>query len=94
MLSFLIDTDVFRYDYIQLIHMYKQLYTTKNMVYAGGGRAIMFYAIEFHMFVCDVQHVNDCSYVQSCVLVICVIYVHMSIYSYVEYMNVCTYVHI
>lgn len=27
-LSLLIDTDVFRYSYTQLIHMYKQLYTT------------------------------------------------------------------
>lgn len=58
MLSFLIDTDVFLYDYIQLIYMYKQLHTTKNMVYAGGGNTIMFYAIEFHMFICGVQHMN------------------------------------
>ena len=43
------------------MHMYKQLYTIKNMVYAGGGRTIMFYAIEFHMFICDVQHMNICS---------------------------------
>ena len=54
MLSFLNDTDVFRYGYIQLIHMYKQLYTTKNIIYAGGGYTIMFYAIEFHIFICDV----------------------------------------
>ena len=54
MLSFLIDTDVFRYGYIQLIHMYKQLYTTKNIIYAGGGYTIMFDTIEFHMFICDV----------------------------------------
>ena len=26
--------------------MYNQLYTTKNMVYAGGGYIIMFYAIK------------------------------------------------
>lgn len=58
MLSLLVDTYVFRYSYIQLIHMYKQLYTTKNMVYAGGGRTIMFYAIEFHMFICGFQHMN------------------------------------
>lgn len=45
MLSFLINTDVFLYGYIQLIHIYKQLYTIKNMVYAGGGRTIMFYTI-------------------------------------------------
>lgn len=61
MLSLLIDTDVFRYGYTQLIHMYKQLYTIKNMVYAGGGCTIMFYAIEFHMFICGVQHMNICS---------------------------------
>lgn len=54
MLSFLIDTDVFLYGYIQLIHMYIQLYTTKNKTLAGGGYIIMFYAIEFHMFVCDI----------------------------------------
>lgn len=52
MLSLLIDTDVFRYGYTQLMHMYKQLYATKNMVYAGGGYTIMFYAIKFHMFIC------------------------------------------
>lgn len=52
MLSFLIDTDVFRYGYIQLRHMYKQLYTTKNINHAGGGYTIIFYAIEFHMFIC------------------------------------------
>lgn len=45
MLSFLINTDIFLYGYIQLIHMYKQLYTIKNRVYAGGGYTIMFYAI-------------------------------------------------
>lgn len=94
MLSFLINTDVFRYGYIQLIHMYKQLYAIKNKTLAGGSYTIMFYTIEFHMFICGVQHMNNCSYIQSCVLVICVIYVHMSIYSYVEYMNVCTYIYI
>lgn len=52
MLSLLIDTDVFLYCYIQLIHMYKQLYTTKNINHAGGGCTIMFYTIEFHMLVC------------------------------------------
>lgn len=45
MLSLLIDTDVFRYGYTQLIHMYKQLYTIKNINQAGGGYTIMFYAI-------------------------------------------------
>lgn len=54
MLSFLNDTDVFRYGYIQLIHMYKQLYTTKNIIYAGGGRTIMFCTIEFYIFICGV----------------------------------------
>lgn len=54
MLSLLIDTDVFRYGYTQLIHMYKQLYTIKNKTLAGDGYTIMFYAIEFHMFICDV----------------------------------------
>ena len=63
MLSFLIDTDVFRYGYIQLIHMYKQLYTIKNIIYAGGGYTIMFYTIEFHMFICDVKHMT----IYSCV---------------------------
>ena len=52
MLSFLIDTDVFRYGYTQLIHMYKQLYTIKNKTLAGGGYTIMFYTIQFHMFIC------------------------------------------
>lgn len=45
MLSFLIDTNVFRYGYIQLIHMYIQLYTIKNKTLASGGYTIMFYAI-------------------------------------------------
>lgn len=45
MLSFLINTDVSLYGYIQLIHMYNQLYTTKNTIYAGGGCTIMFYTI-------------------------------------------------
>nr|DAV33446.1 MAG TPA: hypothetical protein [Caudoviricetes sp.] len=63
MLSFLIDTDVFRYGYTQLIHMYKQLYTTKNIIYAGDGYTIMFYTIKFHMFICDVQHMNIYLYV-------------------------------
>lgn len=63
MLSLLIDTDVFRYGYTQLIHMYKQLYTTKNIIYAGGVYTIIFYAIEFHMFICDVQHIN----IYSCI---------------------------
>ena len=57
MFSLLIDTDVFRYGYTQLIHMYKQLYTTKNMVYAGGGCTIMFYTI-----VLTYEYMNDCSY--------------------------------
>lgn len=52
MLSLLIDIKNFRYGYTQLIHMYKQLYTTKNIIYAGGGYIIMFYTIEFHMFIC------------------------------------------
>ena len=56
MLSLLIDTDVFRYGYIQLIHMYIQLYTIKNRVYAGGGCTIMFYTIEFHMNICSCVH--------------------------------------
>lgn len=94
MLSLLIDTDVFLYGYIQLIYMYKQLYTIKNRVYAGGGYTIMFYTIQFHIFICGVQHMNNCSYIQPCVFVIGVTYVHMSIYSYVVYVNVCTYVHI
>lgn len=57
MLSLLIDTDVFRYGYIQLIHMYKQLYTTKNIIYAGGGYTIMFYAI-----VLTYEYMNSRSY--------------------------------
>lgn len=61
MLSFLFDIYKNQYNIIQLIHMYKQLYTIKNMVYAGGGYTIMFYAIEFHMFICGVQHMNICS---------------------------------
>lgn len=63
MVSLLIDTDIFLYCYIQLIHMYKQLYTILCRVYAGGGRTIMFYAIEFYMFVCGVQHMN----IYSCI---------------------------
>lgn len=58
MLSLLIDTDVFRYSYTQLIHMYKQLYATKNIIYADSGYTIMFYAIKFHMFICGIQHMN------------------------------------
>lgn len=61
MLSLLIYTDVFLYSIMQLIHMYKQLYTTKNSNHAGGGYTIVFYAIEFHMFICSVQHMNICS---------------------------------
>ena len=61
MLSLLIDTDVFLYDYIQLIHMYKQLYTTKNINHAGGGYTIMLYTIEFHMFICVLLIMNICS---------------------------------
>ena len=44
------------------------------MVYAGGGYTIMFYTIEFHMFVCDVQHMNIC----SCV--------HMILHYYIKQM--------
>lgn len=62
MLSFLIDTDVFRYDYIQLIHMYKQLHTTENIIYAGGGYTIMFYTIEFYMFVCGLYLLHTIVY--------------------------------
>ena len=80
MLSLLIDTDVFRYSYTQLIHMYKQLYATKNINHAGGGYTIMFYAIEFHMFICVL-------------LIIDFSYEYMNTHSYVIYMNVCTYVH-
>lgn len=58
MLSFLIDTDVFRYGYIQLIHMYKQLYTTKNINHAGCGYTIMFYAI-----VLTYEYIFMCTYV-------------------------------
>ena len=58
MLSLLIDTDVFLYGCIQLIHMYKQLYAIKNRVYAGGGCTIMFYTIQFHIFICGVQYMN------------------------------------
>lgn len=60
MLLFLINTDVFIYGYIQLIYMYKQLYTIKNTTLAGGGYTIMFYTIQFHMFICGVQHMNIC----------------------------------
>ena len=68
MLSLLIDTDVFRYGYIQLMHMYKQLYTIKNKTLAGGGRTIMFYTIVYtyeymnsrsymiHMNICSCVH--------------------------------------
>ena len=77
MLSLLIDTDVFLYGYIQLIYMYKQLYTIKNRVYAGGSYTIMFYAIKFYMFICSVQHMNNCLYIQPCVFVIGITYVHM-----------------
>lgn len=63
MLSFFINTDKNQYNITQLIHMYKQLYATKNMVYAGGGYTIMFYAIEFYMFICAIQHMN----IYSCI---------------------------
>lgn len=43
------------------------------MVFAGGGRTTVLYAIEFHA--------TDFSFE------------HMSIYSYVIYMNICSYVH-
>lgn len=43
--------------------MYKQLYAINHRVYAGGGYTIMFYTIKFHMFICDVQHMN----IYSCV---------------------------
>ena len=55
MLSLLIDIYKNQYSIIRLIHMYKQLYTILNMVYAGGGRTIVFYTIEFHMFICGVH---------------------------------------
>lgn len=61
MLSLLVDIYKIPYSSIQLIHMYKQLYTTKNRVYAGGGYTIMFYTIEFHMFICCAQYMNICS---------------------------------
>nr|DAU72542.1 MAG TPA: hypothetical protein [Caudoviricetes sp.] len=83
MLSFLIDTDVFLYGYIQLIHMYKQLYTTKNIIYAGGGYTIMFYTIQFHMFVCVLYLLHTIVYT----------YEYMNEYSYMIYMNICSYVH-
>lgn len=93
MLSLLVDIYKIPYSSIQLIHMYKQLYTTKNIIYAGGSYTIMFYAIKFYMFICSVQHMNNCTYIQLCVFVIGITYAHMSIYLYVVYMNVCTYVH-
>ena len=68
MLSFLIDTDVFRYGYIQLIHIHKQLYTTKNINHAGGGCTIMFYAI-----VLTYEYMNTHSYM-----------IYMTIYSCVH----------
>lgn len=80
MLSFLIDTDVFRYGCIQLIHMYIQLYTINNKTLAGGGYTIMFYAIEFHMFVCVL-------------LIIDFSYEYMNTHSYMIYMNICSCVH-
>lgn len=80
MLLLLIDTDVFRYGYIQLIHMYKQLYTTKNINHAGGSYTIMFYTIEFHMFICVL-------------LIIDFLYEYMNEYSYMIYMNICSCVH-
>ena len=58
MLSFLIDTNVFRYGYIQLIHMYKQLYAIKNKTLAGGGYTIKFYAI-----VLTYEYIFMCTYV-------------------------------
>lgn len=63
MLSLLIDIYKNQYSIIRLIHMYKQLYTILNMVYAGGGRTIVFCTIEFHMFICGVQHMN----IYSCI---------------------------
>ena len=83
MLSFLIDTDVFRYGYTQLIHMYKQLHTTKNINHAGSSYTIMFYAIEFHMFICVL-------------LILCAMgfsYEYVNTHSYMIYMNICSCVH-
>lgn len=77
MLSLLIDTDVFRYGYIQLIHMYKQLYTTKNIIYAGGGYTIMFYAI-----VLTYEYMNRRSYV---------IYMNVCTYVHMRYITLVVY---
>lgn len=61
MLLFLFDVYKNQYNIMQSIHMYKQLYTIKNIIYAGCAYTIMFYTIEFHMFICGVQHMNNCS---------------------------------
>lgn len=88
MLSFLIDTDVFRYGYIQLIHMYIQLYTTKNINHAGGGYTIMFYTIEFHMFICVLLILYTIMFDT-----IVYTYDYMNSYSYIVHMNICSCVH-
>lgn len=62
MLSFLFDIYKNQYSIIQLIHMHKQLHTIKNTTLAGDG-SIMFYRIEFHIFICGVKHMNSYSYV-------------------------------
>ena len=80
MLSFLFDIYKNQYNIIQLIHMYKQLYTIKNMPLAGGGYTIMFYAIEFYMFICGL-------------FLLCVILFYTLILSYV-YMNKCSQTHV
>lgn len=77
MLSFLVDTDVFRYSYTQLIHMYKQLYATKNVNHAGCDYTIMFYTI-----VLTYEYMNSRSYM-----------IHMNICSYVSYVTPMTKTH-
>lgn len=67
MVSLLIDTDVFRYSYTQLIHMYKQLYAIFYRVYAGGGCTIIFYTI-----VLTYEYMSDCSYISYMNICSCV----------------------
>lgn len=58
MFSFLFDIYKNQYNIIRLIHIYKQLHTIKNTTLAGDGYTIMFYTIQFHMFICGVKHMN------------------------------------
>lgn len=79
MLSLLIDTDVFLYGYIQLTHMYKQLYTIKNRVYAGGGyNYVLCNLISYVCLLCSTyEYMNSRSYMIHMNICSCVHMLHL-----------------